>query len=84
MVERSGISKTTFSRRFRRATGYRSMDYVHTLRVEEAKEMLETISNAVDHIGSEVGFEDPASFRRIFKRKVGLTPSTYCRRLSGY
>ena len=56
MVERSGISKTTFSRRFRRATGYRSMDYVHTLRVEEAKEMLETISNAVDHIGSEVGF----------------------------
>jgi len=84
MVERSGLSKATFSRRFKRATGYRPMDYVHTLRVEEAKEMLEMTSNAVDHIGREVGYEDPASFRRIFKRKVGLTPSTYRRRFARF
>jgi len=56
------------------------MDYVHTLRVERAKEMLEIGGDAVDKIGREVGYEDPASFRRIFKRKVGLTPSIYRRR----
>ncbi len=80
MVERSGLPSTTFARRFKRATGYGPMDYVHALRVEEAKEMLETSSAAVDQIGREVGYEDPASFRRLFKRKVGLTPSIYRRK----
>ena len=80
MVQRSGFPPTTFARRFKRATGYRPMDYVHTLRVEEAKEMLEISGDAIDKIGREVGYEDPASFRRIFKRKVGLTPSIYRRR----
>lgn len=80
MVERSGLPPTTFARRFKRATGYRPMDYVHTLRMEEAKQMLECEAEAVDHIGREVGYEDPASFRRIFKRKIGLTPSLYRRR----
>ena len=79
MTERSGLPPTTFARRFKRATGYRPMDYVHSLRVEEAKEMLETSDRTIDHIGHEVGYEDPSSFRRLFKRKAGLTPSDYRR-----
>jgi transcriptional regulator GlxA family with amidase domain len=55
------------------------MDYAHALWVEEAKEMLEMTGEVVDQIGREVGYEDPASFRRIFKCKAGLTPSTYRR-----
>ncbi len=50
------------------------------LRIEEAKQMLETSTDAIDKLGRDVGYEDPASFRRIFKRKVGLTPSVYRRR----
>jgi transcriptional regulator GlxA family with amidase domain len=80
MVKLSELPPTTFARRFKRATGYRPMDYVHILRVEEAKQMLEMSGNAVDQIGREVGYEDPASFRRIFKRTAGLTPSIYRRR----
>jgi len=80
MIQRSELPPTTFARRFKRATGYRPMDYVHTLRAEGAKEMLENSSNPVDKIGREVGYEDPASFRRIFKRMVGLTPSIYRRK----
>ena len=80
MVQQSGLPPTTFARRFKHATGYRPMDYVHALRVDKAKEMLEIDSNPVDHVGREVGYEDPASFRRIFKRKVGLTPSIYRRK----
>ena len=79
MMERSGLPPTTFARRFKRATGYRPMEYVHSLRVEEAKEMLETSDRTIDHIGHEVGYEDPSSFRRLFKRKAGLTPSDYRR-----
>ena len=83
MIEHTGLAHTTFVRRFKRATGDRPMDYVHMLRIEKAKEMLEGSNNSVDEIGHEVGYEDPASFRRIFKRKVSLTPSVY-RRKFGY
>jgi transcriptional regulator GlxA family with amidase domain len=82
MVQRSGLPPTTFNRRFRRATGYVAIDYVHTVRIEEAKQILETTETSIDSIGAEVGYEDAASFRRLFKRKSGLTPAEY-RRLFG-
>ena len=49
---------------------------------KEAKQILETTDFNVETIGEEVGYEDPASFRRLFKRKSGLTPAEY-RRLFG-
>jgi len=79
MVQRSRLPSATFARRFKRATGYHPMDYVQTLRVEEAKELLESCAHAIDEIGREVGYEDPASFRRLFKRKTRLTPAAYRR-----
>jgi transcriptional regulator GlxA family with amidase domain len=82
MVMRSGLPQTTFNRRFRRATGYLAIYYVHTVRIEEAKQILETTDAGIDRVGAEVGYEDAASFRRLFKRKSGLTPAEY-RRLFG-
>lgn len=77
MIQRSGLNARTFSRRFRMATGFAPIEYVQALRIEEAKQMLETDAVSVDAIGSMVGYEDPASFRRIFKRGAGLSPATY-------
>jgi transcriptional regulator GlxA family with amidase domain len=82
MIEHTGLAQTTFMRRFKRATGERPMDYVHMLRIEKAKAMLESSNYTIDEIGHEVGYEDPASFRRIFKRKVSLTPGVYRQRFS--
>ncbi len=83
MVERSGLNPRTFARRFRAATGYPPIDYVQALRVEEAKQILETEELGVDEIGEAVGYDDPASFRRLFKRKSGLTPAAYRRKFAG-
>lgn len=80
MTERSGLKARTFARRFQAATGYQPMDYVQALRVEEAKQMLETEDLAIDAVAAAVGYEDPASFRRVFKRKAGLTPAAYRRK----
>jgi transcriptional regulator GlxA family with amidase domain len=80
MAARSGLSLRTFARRFRAATGYAPIDYVQALRVEEAKQLLETADTGIDEIGAAVGYADPASFRRIFKRKAGVTPAAYRRR----
>ena len=77
MIERSGLNPRTFSRRFRTATGFSPIEYVQALRIEEAKQMLETDAVSVDEIGAMVGYDDPASFRRLFKRGAGLSPATY-------
>ena len=82
MIAHSGLAPTTFTRRFRRATGYSPMDYIQAVRVEESKQMLETSGESVERIGFAVGYEDATSFRRLFKRKTGLNPGDY-RRMFG-
>jgi transcriptional regulator GlxA family with amidase domain len=77
MVERSGLNARTFSRRFRKATGFAPIEYVQALRIEEAKQMLETDALSTDEVGASVGYDDSASFRRIFKRNVGQSPAAY-------
>ena len=82
MVERSGLQPRTFGRRFRVATGHRPMDYVHTLRIEEARHILESSSVGIDEVGYSVGYDDPTFFRRLFKRHTGLTPAAYRRKFA--
>jgi transcriptional regulator GlxA family with amidase domain len=83
MIELSGLSATTFSRRFRRATGYTPIEYVQAARIEESKWMLESGSRLVDEVSRQVGYGDTVSFRRLFKRHVGITPSEYRKRFGG-
>jgi len=82
MTTRSGLKPRTFARRFLAATGYQPVDYVHTIRIEEAKQLLETDTVAVEEIGHIVGYEDPTFFRRLFKREAGLTPAAYRRKFA--
>ncbi|MDZ5697846.1 GlxA family transcriptional regulator [Chelativorans sp. M5D2P16] len=80
MAALSGLSERTFKRRFKAATGYAPIDYVQALRIEEAKQMLETTAEPTDVIAGAVGYEDPAYFRRLFKRATGITPARYRQR----
>lgn len=80
VTEFSGLNSRTFKRRFRAATGWSPMEYIQTLRIEESKYLLETTSMPIDQVGEEVGYEDPTSFRRLFKRTTGVTPAHYRRR----
>ena len=50
------------------------------LRVERAKRLLEQSGDPIEEISWAVGYEDPASFRRLFKRLTGLTAGEYRRR----
>lgn len=77
MTEKSGLNSRTFKRRFNSATGYAPLDYVQSLRIEEAKQILETTDEAIDEIATMVGYEDPNSFRRLFKRMTGISPHNY-------
>jgi transcriptional regulator GlxA family with amidase domain len=80
MVQFSGLAERSFKRRFQQATGLSPLQYVHTLRIEEAKQMLESSDEAVELIAEEIGYEDAGFFSRLFQRNVGLTPAQYRRR----
>jgi transcriptional regulator GlxA family with amidase domain len=53
---------------------------VQTLRIEKAKQLLETTALPFDDIAAEVGYTEPSALRHLFRKLVGLTPSAYRRR----
>jgi transcriptional regulator GlxA family with amidase domain len=80
MIQLSGLAERSFKRRFQQATGMSPLEYVHTLRLEEAKHLLESGSQPSEAIANEVGYEDAGFFTRLFKRNVNLTPAEYRKR----
>jgi transcriptional regulator GlxA family with amidase domain len=83
MVARSGLAERTFTRRFVQATGMGPLDYVQHLRLEEAKQMLESDDTSIESIAFEVGYSDASFFNRLFRRKVLMSPTQYRRRFGG-
>lgn len=80
LVERSGLEKRTFLRRFQKATGLTTTEYGQRLRVGRAREMLQQGTLSADQVAWEVGYGDPGAFRKVFVRIVGLSPAEYRRR----
>jgi transcriptional regulator GlxA family with amidase domain len=80
MVRRSGLAERSFKRRLKKATGYSPIAYVQHVRIEEAKRRLERTDEPIEEISWAVGYEDPAFFRRLFKRITRITPGTYRRK----
>lgn len=80
MTAVSGLTSRTFKRRFVAAAGYSPLDYVLSLRMEEAKQMLEASDDPIDAIAEDVGYTEPAAFRRVFKRSTGISPLQYRQR----
>ena len=59
-------------------------DYVQTLRVTAARELLERGGGvSVQEVCSRVGYEDLGFFRQLFKRHTGLSPAGYRIRFAG-
>lgn len=76
----SELSERSLKRRFSAATGMTLIEYVQTLRLEDAKHRLEASDDSVESIAMDVGYEDASFFRRLFRRRVGLSPNAYRKR----
>ncbi len=59
---------------------WRAVDYLHSLRVAMAKNLLERGRLTIQEIGEEVGYTDLIFFRKLFKRYTGLSPNDYRKR----
>jgi len=77
LAREHGMSRRTFERRFKTATGDTPLTYQQRLRVEAAKRLLEDGNRSFDEITYQVGYEDSSSFRKVFLKQTGLRPTEY-------
>ena len=77
-----GASPRNLVRRWKRASGSTPMAYLQDLRVEVAKNLLETTDLGLDGIVDRIGYSDGASFRRLFRQKTALSPREYRQRFA--
>ncbi|MGA0602759.1 GlxA family transcriptional regulator [Caulobacter sp. KR2-114] len=77
LADRAGLGERTFVRHFKAATGRQPAAYLQALRIEAAKAMLERDGRPIQSISAEVGYDDVAFFRSLFKRSTGMTPAEY-------
>jgi transcriptional regulator GlxA family with amidase domain len=77
LADRAGLGARTFVRRFKTATGAQPAAYLQALRIQMAKAMLEHDAKPVQSISADVGYDDVAFFRSLFKRATGMTPGEY-------
>jgi transcriptional regulator GlxA family with amidase domain len=71
------VSERTLNRHFKQATGLAPLAYLQNLRIEVAKQLLETRPIGLEVVSQRVGYADISTFRQLFKRKTGLSPSEY-------
>lgn len=69
------ISTPTASRVFYDTTGVKFGDYVRTLRLNKAKELLETTGDSITEIALNVGFGSPSAMNKLFLKYIETTPS---------
>ncbi len=82
LAREAGVSERTLLRRFRNVLGMTPVQYLQALRLERARELLESSRESIDRITQRVGYEDVSSFRRLFKQFTGISPAEYRRKFS--
>ncbi|MEU4014464.1 AraC family transcriptional regulator [Microbacterium sp. NPDC028030] len=70
------MSRSTFAERFRTTVGRSPADYVTEVRIDAAKRMLEA-GRSVSEVSRELGYASDEGFSRAFRRRTGLTPSSW-------
>lgn len=71
------MSVCWFIRSFRTYMGMTPMQYITSLRITRAKELLRSTDYSIQEISGMVGYENPLYFSRIFRKQTGYAPSEY-------
>lgn len=71
------MSEPTFSKYFKKASGFTFSDMVKKLRIAHSCRLLDQTGDAVAVISETVGYTNLANFNRQFLSEVGMTPSNY-------
>ncbi len=71
------MNSSYLSHLFRKRTGVKYVSYLNSIRIEQAKKLLETTDRKLYQIAKAVGYENNKYFFRVFKKLEGITPEQY-------
>lgn len=77
VAEKFDMSVRTFNRRFKNATGKTPLQYLQEIRIDMAKDLLQTSNLSISEIAYKVGYQDMGHFSSLFKKLLTTTPSDY-------
>jgi len=77
LADAAGMSRSSFVRHFKRIMRTGPADYVRTVRLEEARAMLDTTDLPIKTIASRAGFPSRSHFSRAFRQAFGRDPTSY-------
>ncbi|MES2761343.1 MAG: helix-turn-helix domain-containing protein [Bacteroidota bacterium] len=77
LANQFGIGRRTFERRFKKATTNTVVEYMQRVKMEAAKQQLESGRKTVNEVMYDVGYTDTKAFRDVFKKVTGLSPVDY-------
>jgi transcriptional regulator GlxA family with amidase domain len=79
----AGMPVQRFCRQFKKRTSMSVIEYLHSVRINIAKKLLQQSKLYIDDIGYEIGFNSVSFFNRKFKEHTGMTPGEYRRHFGG-
>ena len=71
------LTRSQVHRRLKAATGLNATQYIRSIRLNKAQELLKETPFPVSQIALDVGFSDPGFFSRVFKERFGMSPSHF-------
>lgn len=77
------MSTCWFIRTFKQYSGLTPLNYLLSVRISNAQNLLENTNYNITEIASIVGYENPLYFSRLFKKQTGLSPSEYRKQHQG-
>jgi transcriptional regulator GlxA family with amidase domain len=77
MIKDIPSSRRNIVRRFKQVTGITPIEYLQQTRIAAAKKLLEQTGDQMTEVIFKSGYNDPKSFRKVFRKTVGMTPSEY-------
>jgi AraC-like DNA-binding protein len=77
LAQGAGISPTQLRRQFQKWFGTSPRDYLNRLRLEEARQLLESSELTANEIAERIGFLSLSHFNRAFKAVFGMPPARY-------
>lgn len=77
LAKLANLSLSSFKREFKKEFNDSPTNYINNKRLEKAKELLSISDLLISEIAYEIEFQDSLYFTRLFKNKIGITPSTY-------
>ncbi len=75
LSRKMNLSESQIYRKLKAITGKSTAVFIRSVRLQKAKEMIQTTDKTISEIAYEVGFNDPSWFSRAFKEEFGFAPS---------